>query len=42
MANRKTTKPENPHSESPLDFKKHGDGVNDPRLALEKPRAVAG
>ena len=31
----KVIKDEDPRAESPLDFKKHGDGIDDPRLVLD-------
>jgi len=38
MTKRQSGKPEDPRGESPLDYKKHGDGINDPKLVLdEKP-----
>jgi NitT/TauT family transport system substrate-binding protein len=36
MTKRLSDKPEDPRGESPLDYKKHGDGINDPKLVLDE------
>jgi len=37
MTKRRSDKSENPRGGSPLDFTKHDDGINDPKLVLEEP-----
>ena len=42
MTKRQSDKPEDPRGESPLDYKKHVDGINDPKLVLDNEEPVFG